>query len=161
MCQRLPGSFQTQHRTINLPLRMLSKLNSPLSASPWQKQTIGRTTASSYRQDHGIRSPAASASNQQVRRQQSIGSSAMSANSHLRSTHSCRMSGSRRGRLHTQHNTMRTITHHFNSSTPHNQLSRMRSLTHSYRQVRGVLEQSARSSASARNQQPRIIDSDI
>ncbi len=100
---------------------------------------------------------------QQFRRQQNIGSSAVSANSHLRSTHSCRMSGSRRGHLHTQHNTMRTVTHHFkrNAAQPTYRCVCNRSLTHSYRQAHGKSKPLAgprhrtiaRSTASTKNRQ--------
>ena len=118
-----------------------SKRSTSKRQDPWRQQTIGRSTASaSYQQAQGVSKKSGSSQNrklavsaskrrsmcqqdrdvskqyQQVRRQQSIGSSAVSANLHLRSTHSCRKSGSRRGHLHTiytQH--MRTVTHHSNS----------------------------------------------
>jgi len=104
-----------------------------------------------------------SPSKQKVRHKQSIGSSAVSANSHHRSTHSCRMSESRRGRLHTQHNTMSTVTHNSKLNTTQPTYRRVchQNLTHSYRLVQGKSKPSAgprhraiaRSTTSTKNRQ--------
>ena len=126
------------------------------SASKRRQQTIGsprRQLSTGPRRQQEIKKLAASASKRRLTvstwpwRLQAMNRSGVSKASafprcqRTRTTvvHSCRMSGSRRGRLHIQHNTMSTVTHNSKLNTAQPTYRRVchQNLTHSYQQAHG------------------------
>ena len=154
MCSRL----HTQHNTMSTVTHN-SKLN---TAQPTYRHVCHPSLTHSYQQAHGKSKPLAdprhraiarSTASENNRCQQASKTSGISKASAVprcqrtRTTvvHSCRMSGSRRGRLHIQHNTMSTVTHHSKLNTAQPTYRRVchRILTYSYRLVQGKSKPSA------------------